>query len=364
MFVVNIYGVSVTMQLLKRILNFKYFMIIYIIFVCIIKSVYFDISNITAKSLPFECLQFNTLISFPDKAFNQSNQYSSIADSTKITPFEFNQIIENLYLHNYILVNPKDIFTYNESKLTTNFENNNIPKSKKPILLTFDNVTYTQHNGDIDKLIVDRNNNIATYTSKKSIQDRVQYDNEFVVILEDFIRKHPDFSYNNARGIIFLTGENGILGYNTSHKNASYRQEAKRVIEVIHKLKYLGWEFGCNNYFADPNIIFDDLQFAKSLSLWNKEVKPLISTTPFYAYRNIQTSPLQQELLESNNFKFFFSNSNQTSYNIINNVCHITRIPINGHTLRNNRNELLHLFDSELVYDHTNRLVNYFSFSE
>ena len=93
-------------------------------------------------------------------------------------------------------------------------------------MLSFDNVTYKsnyQNIGEIDKIIIDRNNNIATYSTKKSIQDRIQYNNEFVVILENFIKQHPDFSHNNARGIIFLSGENGILGYNTNHKNASFK---------------------------------------------------------------------------------------------------------------------------------------------
>ena len=45
--------------------------------------------------------------------------------------------------------------------------------------------------------------------TKQGIQDRVQYNNEFILILENFLKTHPDFSYNNARGIIFFTGEDG-----------------------------------------------------------------------------------------------------------------------------------------------------------
>ena len=51
------------------------------------------------------------------------------------------------------------------------------------------------------------------------------------MILENFIKDHPDFSHNSSKGIIFLSGENGILGYNTNHNNASSKYEAKRVSE-------------------------------------------------------------------------------------------------------------------------------------
>ena len=33
--------------------------------------------------------------------------------------------------------------------------------------------------------------------------------------VEAFIQEHPDFSNNEARGILGLTGYNGILGYRT-----------------------------------------------------------------------------------------------------------------------------------------------------
>ena len=38
-------------------------------------------------------------------------------------------------------------------------------------------------------------------------------DYDMVPLIDRFVEKHPDFSYRGAKGIVALTGYNGILGY-------------------------------------------------------------------------------------------------------------------------------------------------------
>lgn len=327
-----------------------------------------NLNNLAEYTGDIEHLTFNTLMAFPEKALDSRNSMSNTYDETKLTTKEFSNIISSLYKNNYTLVNINDLYTQQGDKIVKNklF----LPKNKKPLILSFDNVSYKssyQNLGEIDKLILDRNNNIATYTTKKSIQERIQYNNEFVVILEEFIQNNPDFSYNNARGIIFLTGENGILGYNTNHKNASNKHEAKKVSEVVKKLKNLGWLFGCNNYTYSKESLLSDIEFAKELSLWNKEVKTIIGETNLYAYPfgiHTDRETSKQELLTSNGFHLFFINSNTPTLEFKNNICIMSRREINGATLRNNKSELIHLFDCEKIYDHTNRTITYYKLTQ
>lgn len=307
-----------------------------------------------------EHLTFTTLMAFPDKALSPKNNQSKHYDETKITPIEFKNILDQLYENDYILIKISDTFfiennVVHKKKLC-------LPKNKKPLLLSFDNVTYKssyQNSGNVDKIIIDRNNNFATYTTKKSIQDRVMYDNEFIPILENFIFEHPDFSYNSARGIIFLTGENGVLGYKTNSKNASAKIESKKVLEVVNKLKISGWEFGCNNYrYKDINNTAD-IEFIKDLSLWQKEIKPIIDNTPLFAFPQgincIDKTKIQ--ILLDNNFKAFFYNSMDKTFLIENNTLTMSRKPVNGITLRNNRNNFKNLFSCQEVYDNINRTI-------
>lgn len=303
-------------------------------------------------------LSFNTLMAFPEKALSDNNNLSASFDENKITTSEFKNILYELYKNNYVLISINQLI---DSKTLEQIPLK-LPKNKKPILLVFDNVSYKsnyQNLGEIDKIIIDRNNNLATYTTKKSIQDRVAYDNEFILILENFIKQFPDFSFNGAKGVIFLTGEHGILGYNTNHKNASSKYESKRVSEVIKKLKSLGWQFGCNNYSYKLDSNLNDMEFAKDLSLWNSEVSPLIGTTNLYAYpygENDENSN-KQELLITSGFKIFFECGNPSSNQKISDTYHFYYYKINGKTLRENYQVLDNLFSCEKVYDYNYRTV-------
>ena len=303
-------------------------------------------------------LSFKTIIAFPEKALGDNNNLSASFDESKITTTEFKNILYELYKNNYVLISTNQII---DSKTLEQIPLK-LPKNKKPILLVFDNVSYKsnyQNLGEIDKIIIDRNNNLATYTTKKSIQDRVAYDNEFILILENFIKQFPDFSFNGAKGIIFLTGENGILGYNTNHKNASSKYESKRVSEVIKKLKSLGWQFGCNNYSYKLDSSLSDMEFAKDLSLWNAEVSPLIGTTNLYAYpygENDENSS-KQELLITSGFKIFFECGDPNPIQKVSNTYHFYYYKINGKALRENTQILDKLFTCEKVYDYHYRTV-------
>lgn len=308
-------------------------------------------------------LTFNTLMAFPEKALSENNNLSGIYDENKITLFEFKSILNELYKNNFVLVDIFDIIDSTTFKQKTL----KLPQNKKPIIMSFDNVSYKsnfQNLGEIDKIIIDRNNNLASYTTKKSIQDRVAYDNEFILILESFIKEHPDFSHNNAKGIIFFSGENGILGYNTNHKNASSKYESKRASEVIKKLKSLNWRFGCNNYSYVNENSLSDMEFAKQLSLWNQEIKTIIGDTILYAYpygqHSIQDTS-KQELLQTNGFKIFFVNDDDLIFENYGDISTMSRIEINGKSLREKSVLLNPLFDCEKVYDHKNRTVSYYN---
>jgi len=318
-----------------------------------------ELNNYVEYNGKIEHLTFNTLISFPEKAF--TNNLGNTYNEEKLTTSEFTAILNELYKNNYIIVDIFDIINTDNSITPKKLL---LPPNKKPIILSFDNVTYKsnyQNIGEVDKIIIDRNNNIATYTTKKSIQDRIQYDNEFIVILENFIKSHPDFSHNNARGIIFLTGENGIMGYNTTHKNASNKYEAKRVSEVIKKLKSLGWRFGCNNYSYKDENTKSDMEFAKELSLWNNEIRTIIGNTTLYAHPyNTPNDESKIELLLTNNFKIFFTNDHECNIKFSGDMCTMSRRKITAQVLRTSNGALSHLFNCEKVYDHSNRPISFY----
>ena len=89
-----------------------------------------------------------------------------------------------------------------------------------------------------------------------------------VPLIDRFVEKHPDFSYRGAKGILALTGYNGILGYRTdesyetrpadldenkvqwldAHPDFSLEKERAAAKKVADAMKAEGWEFASHTW--------------------------------------------------------------------------------------------------------------------
>ena len=321
----------------------------------------YDTSELIEYQGTIEHLTFNTLISFPDKALKDNNN-ADLIDNTKITPYEFKKILQELYSNNYILVNMKDLYFIENN--TINLKPLFIPKNKKPIILSFNNTSYknkSKNIGETDKIIIDKDDKFATYSIKQNIQNRISHDNEFLPILEDFIDNNPDFSHNNARGIIFLNIDQGILGYQINSKNINSKHDQKRIFKIIQKLSTKGWEFGSNNFSYVHDSSLNDMEFTKNITQWKKHATTIISPTPYYSspYGEKYNSPSQLKILKDNDFRILFYDDNISSLTINNQILFCSRKFVSGLTLRNNPDNFVELFDAKKIYDHNSRTVPY-----
>ncbi len=323
--------------------------------ICLIFLIFF-VGNISIIKNTFcatdvEILVFNGILSYPSVLNNERN--STTLDESYITPTEFLKILKSLYISNYIAVKLSDVVQPQRLQL---------PAGKKPVVLAIHNVTYGQV-GEVNKLIIERNNKIASYTSKRSINKRINYDKEFVTILEDFISSHPDFSYKGAKGTIIITGNKGIFGYKTQKSNANSKFQIKKCAEVLEYLTNEGWEFCATSYIGE-GCNSTNLEFASSLNKWLTNVKPLLPATPFYyLHDNINNQSefdYKSELLYNSDFKYIL-NSDMSKGEFSSPLFPKGRIfstkKICGDTLRNNRIDFLDMFDSEILYDRLNRSV-------
>lgn len=73
---------------------------------------------------------------------------------------------------------------------------------------------YMDGDGFATKLVVDDEGKVRNeYVEDDGSISVGDYD--MVPLIDRFVEKHPDFSYRGAKGIVALTGYNGILGYRT-----------------------------------------------------------------------------------------------------------------------------------------------------
>lgn len=312
-----------------------------------------------------EHLFTHCLIAYPNIAFNKNNHMSQHYSTDCITASEFVKILHSLYQNNYVLVNINDCF-----KLDVNGQavknKIKIPIGKKPLVFGFDDVNYDSKKiglGMVDKIILDQDNNLASSTTISDKTD-IRYDNEFIPILEQFVNRHPDFSINNAKGVINLTGYDGILGYRTSHTNKINRQEEiENAKKVVNKLKQNGWQFACHSYGHYHMNKISTEKFRQEITLWQNEVEPIVGKTRIYVYPYGEWQVFENgeicekhKLLQEAGFNLFCGVGMKSYYSYLPNSNHhkvlfMDRKCVDGSTLKANNQELSRFFNPLLVLD-------------
>lgn len=246
-------------------------------------------------------LSFNSLIGDTAAAFHQENEQRSKAIAQgHITVAEFEGILQQLYQQGYVLVHLEDLVQVQEDASLKSKELM-LPQGKKPLIISQQNVNYsldTYGQGLPTKLIVDDSGNIVSEvidSNKTTITGA--YD--VITCLNAFVQSHPDFSHEGAKGIIGISGADGVLGYRTDasfatsegNKYASEfgvydsaaEMEALKI--VVNTLKEDGWEFACSGYQyitygQNPEAITQDLK------LWKSNLADVFGESKIFFYPN------------------------------------------------------------------------------
>lgn len=276
---------------------------------------------------------FHSLVADTSLAWNcyKASDYNEVMTTID----EFNKMMQIMYDEGYVLVSLSDIakiVTQADGTAHMTWQPIYLPKGKTPFVLSVDDVSYYEYmnnTGFATKLIIDENgkvrNEMATYKSNGStyMPELVRDANgapivesvkvgayDVVPILDDFIDEHPDFSYHGAKGIIALTGYNGILGYKTSeiaygagdpnypsayeYKCVNIEQERVEAKRVADAMKANGWKFASHTWgHMDMGKVVQQStgqivseRFKRDTGWWLTEVAPLIGGTDtiLYAY--------------------------------------------------------------------------------
>lgn len=346
-----------------------FMLIVTIVFCCNNFFVRVSSENLVEYKGEIEHLFTHCLLAFPSLALNPKNPLSTAYDRDCLTPTEFKNLLNTLYNKNYMLVDIESIYEVKQDQVVQ--KTLYLPKGKKPLILSFDDVNYDskkKNSGMVDKLILDQNNNIASYHEKTKT---ISYDNEFLPILENFIKTYPDFSFKGARGVLCLTGYDGILGYKTQRSNPNYKEEIKKVTPLVNRLKSLGWKFACHSYGHYHMKQISEYEFFKEIVNWQTEVEPIIGKTNIYVYpygeweiydSNFELTKKHKMLLDAG-FRFFLGVGAKNFFNHMplnsqqKHTLFMDRKPIDGRTLRTFEKYYNYLFDAKEIYDNKNRTV-------
>lgn len=296
-----------------------------------------------------------TLVADPSRAFD-GDDMSSYYNNWTLTVDEFKAILQSLYDRGYVLmdVHEKVVDIQNEDG-TTSFAVNtpSVPEGKTPMVLSFTEANYydyQQGDGFAGRLVLDENGNVMNEYTDASGQTLIgAYD--VIPIVDEFVEEHPDFSLRGAKGIVSVTGYEGVFGY-------GIETGASTIAAIADRLKETGWEIACQG-FSD-NTMESDLDLDElegDLDTWSSKIGSLVGDTDLLIYpygEEVTAGTAKQELLLEKGYQFFFSIWTTADFiEVQPDYVRQTRRTLDGYDLYMYADYLTDFFDVDEIFDKT-----------
>ena len=328
-------------------------------------------------------LSFHVLVADMARAMADDDDLAGQYNRNFVSTAEFEKILDQLYLNNFVLVNFENFVGSGSVDGTTEMYDEMsiwLPEGKKPVMITETMVNYFTYmidgnddgvadsggDGFASRIVIgedgyptceymDANGNVTTG------------DYDLVPILERFIQEHPDFSYHGARAILGMTGYEGVFGYRTkpSYETAlgteAYQKEVEQAKEVAQCLRDHGWILASHSYGhpAYGNITADKVE--TDSDKWENTVQTIIGETDVilyphgsdiagtedYSFNNAKFAALYED-----GYRYFFNvDSSEYWCQLGANYYRAARRNLNGYRMYYNPNRLDDLFDVDAVFD-------------
>ncbi len=316
---------------------------------------------------------FHSLIVDTDLAFG-----SSMADNynqVMTTISEFDKILEQMYENGYVLVSLHDMAYEVDGQLVKG--SIMLPADKKPFVLSVDDVSYYEYmdgHGFATKLIIAED---GTITNEMEMEDGSIQTGAFDVVprLDAFVEEHPDFSYQGAKGIVALTGYDGILGYRTAPKygdpsDENYKEEyasldveeeREQATAVAARMKEMGWEFASHSWGHRDMGEATLENMKEDMEKWLDQVNPLLGGdtdilifpkgTDIGSWRSYDDNE-KYDYLKSVGFDYYCNvDSNQPWVQFTSQYLRQGRINADGYEMYYHADKLNMFFDVDSVFD-------------
>lgn len=333
--------------------------------------------NLVAYEGVVEHLFFHPVISYPELSFDGDSKEKGL-DEYMVTVSEYNKMLQSIYDNNYIIVNMNDVWAeYADSSGIAHMIKTKLmlPEGKKPLIISYDDTNYYNYmfaNGFTHKLVL-KNGELWSYGLDPAGKAIYSQDLDAITILDKFIKLHPDFSHNGAKGCLSLTGYEGILGYRTmkdthgmtDEAEAARQKEIIAVKPIVAKLKETGWYFGSHSW-GHINLSTAGLTAVQAdTQRWLDEVGSLVGPTTLFFYPfgarpdgdDVQQTGQIFKYLQGKGFRIFASVGIDAYSKIKSDISAVIcdRMHADGSTLRTQRTRYLKFYDAKLVFDYDTR---------
>ena len=328
---------------------------------------------------------FHTLVVDEARAFD--GDYRTKGYNLYMTTVnEFIAMMESMYQKGYVLVSPYDVAHEVTDETGTHFVYGDIrlPEGKIPFVMSQDDVNYYGYMiGDEDpelqrpavanekgdgfahKIIIGEDG-YPTCEYYDAAGNLLVGSYDLVPILEDFIQKHPDFSYQGARAILGMTGYEGVFGYRTKpgHKDflgeEAYQKEVEQAMEVAQCLRDHGWILASHSYGHPSMGEITPEKVVTDTRKWEDTVESIIGECDIILYPNgSDIAGIEKYTMSNEKFQILYDSGIRYFYNVDSHIswCQLGdnyfrggRRNLDGYRMYNNPKKLEDLFDAKAIF--------------
>jgi len=282
-------------------------------------------------------LFIHSLITDTDKVFD--GDYTDAGyRAFMITRTEFERSLDQLHANGFVLVDAHDLYDQTADGIEP--RPLMVPPGKTPLVFSIDDVSYYSYmatDGFPDRLEVDEELNVATVMVDDDGTERLTLDGDAMPILDRFVWDHPDFSLGGAKGILALTGYEGVFGYDISADQLDepdIEQRRHDAQTVATRLRELGWDFS---------------------DRWRDDIEPYLGDVDIYispfGFDLSERNPRLQYLIDDMGFNAFMPISHNAPMTYRDGYLRMYRTALDGYMLRQAPQLLERFLDAETVLD-------------
>lgn len=235
---------------------------------------------------------FHELIVDPSIVFGPTNGDPGGHNSVMTTLSEFNKILDQMYAKGYMLIYYRDMYDVTVDATgakTITPKPLMLPQGKIPFIMSEDDVAFYRKTriaigGYGQKYVLDKDGKVKVLYIDKEGKELVG-DYDLLPALETFVDLHPDFSYQNAKAYIGLTGFDGAFGYRIGlnyENDPTFKADIETTKIIAEAAKKQGFEFACHSY-AHGNQQNESVAFLENdLMQWHKYIGDVVGSSDVY----------------------------------------------------------------------------------
>jgi hypothetical protein len=295
-----------------------------------------------------EHLFFHTLVLRPELAFTRDRLAQGFRDYF-VTVAEFRSILAQLDANGWTLV---DIHRAVAGTVE-------VPPGRRPFVLSEDDVNYYDYSrprGLGWRLVLDGD---RVRVEVRDDQGTRVTDDDLVPIVDEFVADHPEFSAEGAKGVLAVTGYEGVFGERVNDpSSADYAGSLERATAIARRLDATGWVIASHSYghidFAKDSISVA----ARDIGRWKAVVEPVVGPTDVFIFPFGSRPPLggaTVDVLRDNGFTILCDIDVTARITRVNGVAVMARRHIDGLALEQQAAALRPFFDAGAVEDRAAR---------